>query len=74
MVPTYCMPIDQETTYTFTVRARDIDGNLSPMSDPLFVTTAARQSQRSHAADPARERHRGEHWRVPPRAMGSVDR
>ena len=32
-------PLDQETTYTFTVRARDVDGNLSPMSDPVFVTT-----------------------------------
>jgi chitodextrinase len=39
MVPTYCEPINQETTYTFTVRARDTDGNLSPMSDPVFVTT-----------------------------------
>jgi chitodextrinase len=39
MVPTYCTPINQETTYTFTVRARDSDGNLSPMSDPVFVTT-----------------------------------
>lgn len=29
----------QETTYTFTVRARDVDGNLSPLSDPVFVTT-----------------------------------
>jgi chitinase len=40
LVPTYCVPIDQETTYMFTVRARDVDGNHSPMSDPLFVTTA----------------------------------
>jgi chitinase len=32
-------PLEQETTYTFTVRARDVDGNLSPYSDPLFVTT-----------------------------------
>jgi chitodextrinase len=39
MVPTYCTPIDQDTTYTFTVRARDSDGNVSPMSDPVFVTT-----------------------------------
>lgn len=39
MVPTYCDPIDQATTYTFTVRARDTDGNLSPMSDPVLVTT-----------------------------------
>ena len=39
MVPTYCTSIDQETTYAFTVRARDSDGNLSPMSDPVFVTT-----------------------------------
>jgi chitinase len=34
------VPINQSTTYSFTVRARDSDGNLSPMSDPLFVTTA----------------------------------
>ena len=40
MVPTYCVPIDHSTTYTFTVRARDSEGNLSPMSDPLLVTTA----------------------------------
>jgi chitodextrinase len=32
-------PLDQETIYTFTVRARDVDGNLSPVSDPVFVTT-----------------------------------
>ena len=37
--PTYCIPFDQETTYAFTVQARDSDGNRSPMSDPLFVTT-----------------------------------
>lgn len=40
MVPTYCVPINQSTTYSFTVRARDSEGNLSPMSDPLLVTTA----------------------------------
>jgi chitodextrinase len=39
LVPTYCVPLNQDTTYTFTVRARDIDGNLSPVSDPVFVTT-----------------------------------
>lgn len=39
LVPTSCIPLDQETTYTFTVRARDIDGNFSPLSDPVFVTT-----------------------------------
>jgi chitodextrinase len=39
LVPTYCVPLNQETTYTFTVRARDVDGNLSPVSDPVFVTT-----------------------------------
>ena len=39
LVTTGCTPLDQETTYTFTVRARDIDGNLSPVSDPVFVTT-----------------------------------
>jgi chitinase len=39
MVPTYCNPINQDTTYAFTVRARDADGNYSPMSDPVIVTT-----------------------------------
>lgn len=39
LVPTGCVPLNQETTYTFTVRARDIDGNLSPESDPVIVTT-----------------------------------
>jgi chitinase len=39
LVPTGCTPLDQETTYAFTVQARDIDGNLSPVSDPVFVTT-----------------------------------
>jgi chitodextrinase len=39
MVPTYCNPINQDTTYTFTIRARDSDGNDSPMSDPVIVTT-----------------------------------
>jgi chitodextrinase len=39
MVPTYCIPIDQSTTYAFTVRARDNEGKLSPVSDPLVVTT-----------------------------------
>jgi chitodextrinase len=39
MVPTGCVPLNQETTYTFTVRARDVDGNLSPVSDPVVVTT-----------------------------------
>jgi hypothetical protein len=39
LVATGCIPLDQETAYTFTVRARDVDGNLSPLSDPVFVTT-----------------------------------
>ena len=39
LVPTGCVPIDQETTYTFTVRARDVEGNWSPFSDPIVVTT-----------------------------------
>lgn len=39
LVPWGCVPLNQDTTYTFTVRARDIDGNLSPFSDPVFVTT-----------------------------------
>lgn len=39
LVATGCVPLNQETTYTFTVRARDVDGNLSPVSDPVVVTT-----------------------------------
>jgi chitinase len=39
LVPTGCTPLNQATTYTFTVRARDVDGNLSPISDPVVVTT-----------------------------------
>jgi hypothetical protein len=39
LVATGCVPLNQATTYTFTVRARDVDGNLSPSSDPVFVTT-----------------------------------
>jgi hypothetical protein len=39
LVPTGCVPLDQDTTYAFTVRARDFDGNNSPMSDPVLVTT-----------------------------------
>jgi chitodextrinase len=38
--PTYCIPFDQATTYVFTVQARDVDGNRSPTSDPVPVTTA----------------------------------
>jgi hypothetical protein len=34
-------PLDPQTTYTFTVRAEDFAHNLSPMSDPLTVTTEA---------------------------------
>jgi chitodextrinase len=41
LVPAGCIPLNQQTTYTFTVRARDVDGNLSPVSDPVVVTTAA---------------------------------
>jgi chitinase len=40
LVPTGCVPVNQATTYTFTVRARDVDGNMSSFSDPVFVTTA----------------------------------
>jgi chitodextrinase len=34
-------PLTPETTYTFTVQARDFGGNVSPMSDPITVTTEA---------------------------------
>lgn len=40
LVPTGCVPLNQNTAYTFTVRARDVDGNQSPVSDPVVVTTA----------------------------------
>jgi chitodextrinase len=39
LVPTSCVPLNQGTTYSFTVRARDVDGNVSPVSDPVLVTT-----------------------------------
>jgi hypothetical protein len=39
MVPTYCVPVDQSTTYSVTVRARDSENKQSPMSDPVLVTT-----------------------------------
>ncbi|HSL29356.1 MAG TPA: fibronectin type III domain-containing protein [Anaerolineales bacterium] len=35
-------PLQPETAYTFTVRAHDFGGNASPISDPLTVTTEAR--------------------------------
>jgi hypothetical protein len=41
LVPTGCVPLDQAAAYAFTVRARDVDGNVSPSSDPVFVTTAS---------------------------------
>jgi chitodextrinase len=39
LVATGCLPLNQDTTYAFTVRARDVDGNLSALSDPALVTT-----------------------------------
>jgi chitinase len=39
LVATGCTPFDQQTTYTLTVRARDVDGNWSPFSDPAVITT-----------------------------------
>ena len=37
-------PLEPETTYTFTVRASDFGGNVSPLSDPASVTTEARDT------------------------------
>jgi chitodextrinase len=34
-------PLTPQTDYTFTVQARDFGGNLSPVSDPVSVTTEA---------------------------------
>jgi chitodextrinase len=54
LVATGCVPLNQETTYAFTVRARDVDGNLSPLSDPLAVTTdAADPDDQTPPAQPA---------------------
>jgi chitodextrinase len=37
-------PLQPETSYTFTVRAFDFGGNSSPLSDPVTVTTEARDT------------------------------
>jgi chitodextrinase len=37
-------PLTPETTYTFVVQARDFGGNSSPLSDPVSVTTEARNT------------------------------
>ena len=37
-------PLQPETTYSFTVQARDFGGNVSPVSDPINVTTEARDT------------------------------
>jgi chitinase len=34
-------PLQPETSYTFVVQARDFGGNVSPLSDPVTVTTEA---------------------------------
>lgn len=34
-------PLTPQTAYTFSVQARDFGGNVSPMSDPVVVTTEA---------------------------------
>ena len=40
-LPYRVAPLSSETTYTFTVQARDSGGNWSPMSEPLIVATEA---------------------------------
>lgn len=37
-------PLTPETSYTFVVQARDFGGNVSPLSDPVTVTTEARDT------------------------------
>jgi chitodextrinase len=37
-------PLTPETSYTFVVQARDFGGNASPLSDPVTVTTEARNT------------------------------
>lgn len=56
LVPTGCEPLDQETQYTFTVRARDVNGNLSPLSDPLLVTTLPAPDDPNPPSQPANVR------------------
>ena len=53
LVPTGCIPVDQRTTYTFTVSARDVDGNVSPLSDPVFVTTDPPPNDHTPPTQPA---------------------
>ena len=36
--------LEPETTYTFTIRASDFGGNVSPLSDPIAVTTEPRDT------------------------------
>jgi hypothetical protein len=52
LVPTGCTPLDQATQYVFTVRARDVDGNWSPFSDPLLVTTLAAPDEANPPSPP----------------------
>jgi chitinase len=44
------VPLEPKTTYTFTVQARDFGGNLSPISDPVTVTT--QPSNPNHVTPP----------------------
>jgi chitodextrinase len=37
-------PLQPQTAYTFTIQARDSGGNVSPVSDPVTVTTEARDT------------------------------
>ena len=37
-------PLQPQTTYTFTVQASDFGGNVSSVSDPITVTTEARDT------------------------------
>ena len=53
-------PLEPETSYTFTVLARDFGGNVSPLSDPLTVTTeAADQTDTTPPTTPANFSDRG---------------
>ena len=73
LVPTGCVPLNQETTYTFTVRARDVDGNLSPVSDPVVVTTdPADPNDHTPPTQPMNVTAESD-WCAPHREMGSLD-
>ena len=73
-VPTGCAPLDSETTYTFTVRARDVDGNVSAVSDPFFVDDDPADPDDHTPPYRADERDGRKRWWAHHREWDSLDR